>query len=144
VFGTVLVATDGTERATRAVRRALDLVRHSGDTLHVVTAYEPPSVARLEAMRAEVPEEIRWRLSADSEADETLRTAEAMARQAGVEIETHAEQGPPARVILSVAGAIGASLIVVGSKGVERRILNSVPNGVAHEADCDVLIVHTA
>jgi len=144
VFGTILVATDGSERATRAVQRALELVRHSGDTLHVVTAYEPPSVAKLEAMRAEIPEEVRWRLSADSEAGETLRAASNMARQAGVKIETHAEQGPPTRVILSVAQDIGASLIIVGSKGVERRILNSVPNGVAQHAECDVLIVHTA
>ena len=144
MFGTILVATDGTERATRAVHRALALVRHTGDTLHVVTAYEPPSAARLEAMRAQVPEEVRWRLSADNEASETLQAAEAMAHEAGVKVETHAEQGPPVPVILSVARDVGASLIVVGSKGVERRLLNSVPTGVARDADCDVLIVHTA
>jgi nucleotide-binding universal stress UspA family protein len=39
----------------------------------------------------------------------------------------------------------GAELIVVGNKGMKgvRRVLGSVPNDVAHKADCDVLIVNT-
>ena len=144
MFGTILVATDGSDRATRAVLRALELGGATGDVVHVVTAYEPPSTTKLEAMRAEIPEEVRWRLSADNEAEETLREVGDMARHAGVAVQTHALQGPPTRVILKVAQDIDASLIVVGSKGIERRVLSSVPNGVAQHAECDVLIVHTA
>jgi len=144
MLGTVLVATDGSERATRALRRALELVGQIGGDLHVVTAYEPPSMRRLESMRTAMPEEIRWRLSADSEAQATLQEASTLARQAGVDIETFASEGDPAKVVLKVADDISASLIVVGSKGIERRILGSVPATVAQHAECDVLIVHTA
>jgi len=34
-------------------------------------------------------------------------------------------------------------VIVVGNKGMQRRILGSVPNTVAHKADCSVMIVKT-
>lgn len=39
--------------------------------------------------------------------------------------------------------AVRADLIVVGSKGMQRRIIGSVPNSVAHGADCAVLIAKT-
>jgi nucleotide-binding universal stress UspA family protein len=38
---------------------------------------------------------------------------------------------------------VDADVIVVGSKGMHRRILGSVPNSVAHKAPCAVLIVKT-
>jgi nucleotide-binding universal stress UspA family protein len=45
-----------------------------------------------------------------------------------------------------VAEKLGASTIVVGSKGMSggRRLLGSVPNKVSHEASCNVLIVATS
>ena len=44
-----------------------------------------------------------------------------------------------------MADRIGADLIVVGNKGMKgvRRVLGSVPNSVAHQANCSVLIVDT-
>ena len=36
-----------------------------------------------------------------------------------------------------------ADLIVVGNKGMHRRVLSSIPNSVSHNASCDVLIVQT-
>ena len=51
--------------------------------------------------------------------------------------------GDPAKAILSVAKEVGADLIVVGNKGMKGkgRFLGSVPNEVAHQAPCAVLIV---
>jgi nucleotide-binding universal stress UspA family protein len=34
-------------------------------------------------------------------------------------------------------------MIVVGNRGMQRRLLGSVPNTVAHKADCSVVIVKT-
>ncbi len=53
--------------------------------------------------------------------------------------------GDPADAIVRVADQIGADLIVVGNKGMKgvRRVLGSVPNSVAHQANCSVLIVDT-
>jgi nucleotide-binding universal stress UspA family protein len=143
MFLTILVGTDGSETANRAVARAAELASQTGDVLHIVTAYQPPSVQKLEAQRASIPEEFRWRLSADSDAVATLHAAAAQALQAGVRAETRADQGDPAKVILNAAQDLGAQLIVVGCKGIERRILGSVPQTVAQDATCDVLLVHT-
>jgi nucleotide-binding universal stress UspA family protein len=51
----------------------------------------------------------------------------------------------PPDAILEVAQSVTADLVVVGSKGMQgaRRVLGSVPNSVAHGANCAVLIVKT-
>jgi nucleotide-binding universal stress UspA family protein len=53
--------------------------------------------------------------------------------------------GAPADAICEVAREVSADLIVVGNKGMQgiRRVLGSVPNSVAHQAPCDVLIAFT-
>jgi nucleotide-binding universal stress UspA family protein len=67
-----------------------------------------------------------------------------MATEAGATAQTVGRVGDPVDVILSTAEELNADLIVIGSKGIERRILGSVPNSVVHDAQCDVLVVHTA
>ena len=63
---------------------------------------------------------------------------------AGLTTEHHIAVGDPADVVLATAEAVGADLIVVGSKGMQRRVyLGSVPNSVAHGAHCAVLVVKT-
>jgi nucleotide-binding universal stress UspA family protein len=60
---------------------------------------------------------------------------------------THILAGEPADCLLKVAEDVGADLLVVGNKGMQgpkRFLLGSVPNRVAHHADCSVLIVHTS
>jgi nucleotide-binding universal stress UspA family protein len=61
----------------------------------------------------------------------------------GLSIEQHAAEGDAADAIVTVAEQVDADVIVVGSKGMHRRILGSVPNSVAHKAPCAVLIVKT-
>ena len=143
MFQTIVVGTDGSETANRAVARAATLASGSGGVLHIVTAYRAPSVQRLEAQRAALPEEFRWSVSADGEAKDILRNAAAIATQMGVKAETHLSQGDPARVILKAAEDLGADVVVVGCKGIDRRILGSVPITVTQEAQTDVLLVHT-
>jgi nucleotide-binding universal stress UspA family protein len=60
-------------------------------------------------------------------------------------VDTHAKAGSPADAICEVATDVQADLIVVGNKGMSgaRRILGSVPNSVAHQAPCSVLIADT-
>jgi nucleotide-binding universal stress UspA family protein len=36
-----------------------------------------------------------------------------------------------------------ADLLVIGNKGMHRRLLGSVPNTVTHTAQCSVLVVKT-
>jgi nucleotide-binding universal stress UspA family protein len=90
---------------------------------------------------------------ADTGAEEGLRheaaqqvgekAAESWGR--GLDVKHHSAAGHAADAILETAREIGADLIVVGSKGMRgaRRVLGSVPNSVAHGAECAVLIVKT-
>ncbi|MGC9962821.1 MAG: universal stress protein [Acidimicrobiales bacterium] len=143
MFERIVVGTDGSPTAAKAVARAIELAASTGDALHIVTAYRPVSIGKLEADRAMLPAEFRWALSADGDAQATLQAAAQLAKAAGVAAETHALEGDPAAVILGTAERVDAHLVVVGSKGIERRIRGSVPNTVTQDANCDVLVVHT-
>jgi nucleotide-binding universal stress UspA family protein len=71
------------------------------------------------------------------------RTADEVTSQ-GVEVETHAREGEPAKVILEVAQEQNADLIVVGARGLtgfERFLLGSVSSKLSHHASCSVMIV---
>ena len=52
-------------------------------------------------------------------------------------------EGDPGEVLAELAEKHGADMIVVGSKGMERRVLGSVPNTVTHRSSCSVLVVKT-
>jgi nucleotide-binding universal stress UspA family protein len=61
-----------------------------------------------------------------------------------VDVETHAREGEPAKVILEVAQEQNADLIVVGARGLtgfERFLLGSVSSKLSHHASCSVMIV---
>lgn len=143
MYERIVVGTDGSLTATRAVKRAIELASRTGDDLHIVTAYRPIALGKLAAERAEIPAEFQWKISADEEAQAMLATAAEWAKAAGVTAETHALKSEPAAAILDVTQRVDAHLIIVGSRGIERRIRGSVPYTVAQNADCDVLVVHT-
>jgi nucleotide-binding universal stress UspA family protein len=55
----------------------------------------------------------------------------------GVEVDTRAREGDPARLIIEAAEELGAELIVVGSRGLtglERFLLGSVSSKLAQHA----------
>jgi len=60
-------------------------------------------------------------------------------------VETYACCRTAADALLEVAEHQSADLIVVGNKGMHgaRRVLGSIPNTIAHQAHCAVLIVPT-
>jgi nucleotide-binding universal stress UspA family protein len=127
MFTTMVVGTDGSERANRAVARAVALAAAYDATLHIVHAYQGTREQVVEAANAVID-----RIAAEhSEADVVLRL--------------HALQGDPADVMLDFAYDAGADLIVVGNRGMtgKGRFLGSVPNAVAHDAACAVMIVPT-
>ena len=52
-------------------------------------------------------------------------------------------EGDPGDVIVALAERHRADLLVVGSIGMHRRLLGSVPNTVTHKAPCSVFVVKT-
>ena len=146
MFKAIVVGTDGSETATQAVRQAVELAKSVGDSIDLVSAYEPVSSNRLREEQREVPPDLEWMVNPREDVDATLQQAAALAEEQGVTAELFARQGDPADAILDVAEEQGADLIVVGNKGMtgaKRFLLGSVPNKVSHHAPCSVLIIRT-
>ena len=131
----IVVGTDGTENAERAVDRAGAIARAFGETVHVVSAYSDDRTPLVGAGRQSD------RVHAQQHVD---RAQERLAKQ-GVESEAHLSNREAGRALVAIADEQGAQMIVVGNRGMTgaKRVLGSVPNHVAHHAHCDVVIVHT-
>jgi nucleotide-binding universal stress UspA family protein len=146
VFRSIVVGTDGSETAQKAVDAAVELARLSGAQLEIVSAYEPVSRARLRDEKRQVPADLQWMVNPREEVDATLADAAERVAESGVEPRTYAREGDPADAILDVAEELGSDLIVVGNKGMtgaKRFLLGSVPNKVSHHAPCSVMIIRT-
>lgn len=146
MFGTIVVGTDGSETAGKAVARAVELASALGARLLIVSAFEPVPGARLREEAQQVPPDLQWMVNPREDVDATLEAARERAADGGVTAETFARQGDPADAILDVAEEQRADLIVVGNKGMtgaKRFLLGSVPNKVSHHAPCSVLIIRT-
>jgi nucleotide-binding universal stress UspA family protein len=138
MFKTVLVAADDSVTAARAVSTAVELVRAIGGSLHVMTAYNPPLT-----YLGPLPDDYMDTVA--NAAGVLLEELRKGIVKEGVEAHFHPVFGPAAEAIVSAADHVGADLIIVGNKGMKgmRRVLGSVPNSVAHNANCSVLIVDT-
>src|SRR3954451_13944656 len=146
MFGSIVVGTDGSETAGEAVRQATHLAKSVGDSIDLVSAYEPVSSARLREEQQQVPKDLEWSINPREDVDATLKEAAESIQEAGVDITVHAREGDPADAILDVAEERDAGLIVVGNKGMtgaKRFLLGSGPNKVSHHAPCSVLIIRT-
>jgi nucleotide-binding universal stress UspA family protein len=146
MFESIVVGTDGSETATKAVRAAVELARAVGAKVELVSAYEPVPSAQLAAERRDAPEDLQWAINPREVVDATLEAAAEVGQEEGVTVQTYARQGDPADAILDVAEEQNADLIVVGNKGMtgaKRFLLGSVPNKVSHHAPCSVLIIRT-
>jgi nucleotide-binding universal stress UspA family protein len=144
MFETIVVGTDGSETAQLAVSKAIDLAQNFGSNLHIVSAYSPKSLRRLDPQHAALPVEFQWAVPETADANIALAKSRLEAEERGVMVETHAVAAEPADAIVGMAEEVDADLIIIGSRGIERRLLGSVPNSVTHRADRNVLIIHTA
>jgi nucleotide-binding universal stress UspA family protein len=140
----IVVGTDGSDSAKRAVGEAVRIAAALGAELHVVSAFEPLRGAKI----AGAPEGAAkvWQPLPDASVETLLDEAAVGIRLRDVPVETYAVQNDPADALVEVAEDVGASTIVVGNKGMHsaaRFVLGNVPNKVSHKARCNVLIVAT-
>jgi nucleotide-binding universal stress UspA family protein len=143
MFKIIVVGTDGSTTADEAVHVAAGLAALCKTELHIVSAYRKVPLRKLQQQRASMPEEFAWDVHDRSDVDVTLARAAKTAESAGVTCVVHASEQDPVAAILDVAKQEEAELIVVGNKGMEHRLISSVPNSVAHRARTAVLIVAT-
>ncbi len=146
-YASIVVGTDGSATASRAVAQAATLAAAEGARLVIVTAYTPGKGAAAGVDPDKVPEDIRYVLTDRVQAEQLGASGRTAAKEAGVEkVVVQAIAGDPAQVLLEAAKDFDAGLIVVGSRGLGSHahfILGSVASSVAHHAPCDVLVAHT-
>ena len=149
MFDVIVVGTDGSESAGFAIRRATALAKLTGATLHIVSAYRTVSlgsVAMAATTGAATVDVENVNLGMAAAGEQVCEHAAGEARRDGVNVEVHAVPGDAADVLVGVAKAVGADLVVVGSRGMSgarRFVLGSVPNKVSHHCPCSVLIIDT-
>lgn len=138
----VVVGVDGSEQSLAAADVAAAAARTHSGVLHVVTVVRPP--------------EGWWGLVGSPPPAEAFTNAMEKAQQAvldktvahidpaGVEVVTSQELGDPANELLAYCDRVDADLLVVGRRGagmVERLVLGSVADRIAHSSKRPVLIV---
>ena len=150
MFKVIVVGTDGSDTATAALAKAIELAEHGGATLHIVHAHRLVSMSQLgQAASVGAPtfgdiERVNSGIQEDSR--QVCSRAVSQAEAAGVKCETHQMPGDASDALLDVAEQVGADLLVVGNRGmtgVRRFVLGSVPNKVSHHCPCSLLIVDT-
>jgi nucleotide-binding universal stress UspA family protein len=144
--GRILLATDGSPEAERALATATMLSQKLGAELHLVCVEpmpDPLSWPEARIMSPELRGDIRER--AEDKARKMLegqveKIKEMDAKVSGV----HAVAGRPDTEIVRVAEEVGAGLVVLGSRGlgtVRRAVMGSVSLSVVHHSHCSVLVV---
>jgi nucleotide-binding universal stress UspA family protein len=143
MLSTVAVGTDGSDTAAKAVEFAIDLAEKYGARLVAISSYRPVSESRLRQEQREAPEEVQWSINPTEDVETTLSEVEEKAHERGLETTTVASEGDPADILCRYAEEQNADVLVIGNKGMHRRLLGSVPNSVAHRAPCSVVVVKT-
>jgi predicted unusual protein kinase regulating ubiquinone biosynthesis (AarF/ABC1/UbiB family)/nucleotide-binding universal stress UspA family protein len=134
----VMVGTDRSETAERAVRWAAAFADRYGAELHVVQVILPRNPADTEFGAAEATQ-------ARGAADALQTYATQVAGERG-----HAHvviNDDPAMAIVDASAEHAIDVLVVGNAGMAGRkefLLGNVPNRISHNARCTVIIVNTA
>jgi nucleotide-binding universal stress UspA family protein len=142
MYRNILIPTDGSELAEKAVGHGISLAKPIGARVTAVTVTEP--FPRLEASNYSESAHADYRKATNADAAKALAAVSAAAAAAGVACETlHAEHGQVFRAILDVAVAKGCDLIVMashGRHGVAALILGSETLKVLTHSTIPVLV----
>jgi nucleotide-binding universal stress UspA family protein len=140
MISTVAVGTDGSATAGEAVKVAAELAERFGAKLVLLSAFHgsdgpPPAGESVE---------LDWAHSPSARIRELIDRTEDELRKRGLDCSTRVDEGDPADVLVQLAEECGADVLVIGNKGMQRRLLGSVPNSVTHKAGCSVFVVKTS
>ena len=138
MISTVAVGTDGSGTAASAVEQAAEIARRFDAKLVLLSAFSESG-----GRSAGDDIELQWAANTSARVRSILERQEAELGESGVDCEARADEGDPAEVLVRLAEECGADLLVIGNKGMQRRLLGSVPNTVTHKAGCSVLVVKT-
>ena len=133
MFETVVIATDGSESAARAVRMALDFSERFDATVHAI--YVVDSGELRESLEAAL----------ETAADEALSFVEdCVAGEADADVVTAVREGEPAEEIIAYAREVDADVIATGTRGRHGDhafLLGSVAEATVRRSPVPVLTV---
>jgi nucleotide-binding universal stress UspA family protein len=141
MISTVAVGTDGSATAAEAVNVAAEMARRFDAKLVLLSAFRASDAkpGNLSGSAAE----IQWTFSPAARLSEQLERTQDDMRADGIDCSTLMDEGDPGEVLVSLAERCSADVLVIGNKGMQRRVLGSVPNTVTHKANCSVYVVKT-
>jgi nucleotide-binding universal stress UspA family protein len=138
---TIMIATDGSAAADDALDVAIELARESGATLEVLSV-RPPVVAGRAGAGPPILE-----VEEPGGAQRIAEAAAAHASAAEVDATAHTAHGEIVDCIREAAIAVGADLLVVGSRGhgpVSGALLGSVSHALIARSPIPVTVVRHA
>jgi nucleotide-binding universal stress UspA family protein len=124
LFKNILVATDGSEYADRAVGEAIEIARQWGSRLIALSVFSAKNE--------------------EKKAQENVGGVVSVAKKAGVTVEAITATGRPCDLIAETAGGRGVDLIVMGTygrTGLKKLLMGSTTEKVIGMAGCAVLVV---
>lgn len=140
-FTKVLVGTDFSDGASRALERAVDVARRYGATLHLVHVWELPHVAT----SLVIDPGFEWHTPVEQAARAQLDALVERLRASRVEVSSTLLGGVAWEQIVEAIAPAGADLVVVGThgrSGIRRALLGSVAERVVRLSPVPVLTIH--
>jgi len=138
-FKRILVPHDFSDDAAAALDFAVELAKQLGGELHLLHVYRMP-LEMFSPYGIAVPESVIPEIR--EAAGRRLKELSAQVKNAGLEVEVHLQEGPPADSIAEAARELGADLIVMGTRGrtgLAHVVLGSVAERTVRSAPCPVL-----
>jgi nucleotide-binding universal stress UspA family protein len=133
----IAVGIDGSPTAAMALDMAVDLARSFDAELVLLSAYDGAASSDAEDV------ELEWATNPAARVQHSVEIAQERLARSGVRVSSLTDVGDAGDVLVRLAEECDADVLVVGNKGMHRRVLGSVPNTVAHRAPCSVLVVKT-
>ena len=135
---TLLLATDGSEYARHAARRAIDLAEERDATLHVLCVVDERRFDEPALSSAELAT-----IYAEDHAATCVGEVVEMAADREVPVRGDTRHGVPHDVILEYADEVDADLILVGEHGSHEEHFSGVGQRVLERSDREVRVVES-
>lgn len=138
----VVAATDGSEGSLRAAHVAASIAQKNDSKLYVITVVRPPE--GWWGIGGAPPTATALAKALDDAQHSVLDLTLKDLDTEGIEVQTVEELGDPAATIIGFCTEIEANLLVIGRRGaglIERFVMGSVSDRLAHYAHCPVLMI---
>jgi nucleotide-binding universal stress UspA family protein len=141
MFETVVIATDGSESAERAVRMALDIAKRFEATVHALSVVDAGDVAASPDQLRDDLENALTEAGSDAVAAVESRAADQVP---DCDVVTAVREGDPAEEIMAYAEDADADVIAMGTRGRHGDhafLLGSVAEALVRHSSTPVLTV---